>query len=475
MVGITGYGAYIPRYRMGRPAILQQVGWFARGMGSGEKAVANCDEDAITMAYAAAKGCSSKDVDVFYMASLSFPYQVRQNSAIVAEALGFDENMRTADYTSSLQCGTDALSAAFDAVLGGTAKQALICASDARKAKPASAQDYSWGDGAAALRLGKDNVIATLLGSSAVTADFIDKWQIDNEHFEHSWEDRWIREEGYLKIIPNAVNHLLKKTGTAMEDYAKVCLACPNAGALKALSKRCKVAPEQLVDTLVGVIGDTGSAMPMLMLVSALETANPGDKILVVSFGSGAQAFAFETTSAIASSPDRGCLARTMERKAPLMEYARYLAYKGLVEFDASIRGELVAATAMSVLHQQGRAISYLEGVRCTKCGTPQFPKHQICVNPECNATGQMEPYPFAGRIGTIASFTADSLAFAWDPPQLNGSLDFEGGGRIFMDFTDCTQNDVQVGTKMEMTFRRKYVDNLRGYYGYFWKATPVK
>lgn len=476
MIGITGYGAYIPRYRMDRSVILQQVGWFARSMGKGEKAVANCDEDAITMAHAASKNCVKgiDDIDALYMASLSFPFQLRQNSAIVSEALNLGSGIRTADYTSSLQCGINALAAALDAVRGGGARQALVCASDARKAKPASAQDYAWGDGAAALRLGKDGVIASLLGSAAITADFIDKWQIDSEQFEHGWEDRWIRDEGYLKLIPDVIGRLLKLTGTAMEDYKSVCIACPNAGAIKALAKRCKVTPEQLADTLVGAIGDTGSAMPFLMLVSALETARPGDKIMVVSFGSGAQAFAFEATEAITASADRGCFAKTLARKAPLAEYTRYLAYKGLIELDVGIRGELVAATAMSVLHQQGKAISCLEGVRCKKCGVPQFPKHEICVNPDCSATGQMEPYSFADRIGMIASFTADSLAFSWNPPQLDGSLDFEGGGRIFMDFTDCTQKDIGVGTKMEMTFRRKYIDSLRGYYGYFWKAMPV-
>lgn len=479
MIGITGYGAYVPRYRMERLTILQQMGWFNAGMSKGEKAVVNCDEDAVTMAYAAAKVClldiNPQDVDALYMASLSFPFKVRQNSVIVAEALNLNETLMTADYTSSLQCGTNAILAALHAIRAGGALQAVVCASDARKAKPGSAQEYTWGDGAAALCLGDENVIASFLDAYSISSDFIDKRIIDTEVFEHVWEDRWLREEGYLKMIPPVIDGLLKKTGTQIQDYQKVCVACPNAAALKALSKKCKITPEQLSDNLVGAVGDTGSAMPALMLVSALESANPGDKIMVVSFGYGAQALAFEATDLILSSKSRGCLAKTLRRKAQLKEYARYLAHKGLLDFETGIRGETVAPTAMSVLHQQGKAVSCLEGVRCTACGTPQFPKHQVCVNPSCNTTGKMEPYLFSDKIGRVASFTADSLAFTWDPPQLSGMVDFEGGGRIFMDFTDCTQNDIKVNAKMEMTFRRKYTDHVRGYYGYFWKATPAE
>lgn len=479
MIGITGYGAYVPKYRMDRSVVLQQMGWFARGMAKGEKAVANHDEDAVTMAHAAARaalaGADLSAVEAFHLASLSLPYKVRQNAVIVAEALSLGAKLRAADYTSSSLCGATALLAALDAVGAGSVRQAVACASDARRAKPASAQDYLWGDAAAAVRVGKDDVIASFLGAGSLARDFIDKYMIDAEEFEHNWEDRWIRDEGYMKMIPEVIGDLLAKTGTAIGDYKKVCIACPNPSAVKAIAKRCKLDPECLVDNLVGPVGDTGSAMPLLMLAAALETAAPGDKILVVGFGFGAQALAFEATGKLPGSPSRGCLAKTMARRAPLTEYVRYLTYKGLVQPEVGIRGESVAATAMSVLHQQGRAISCLEGERCTACGTIQFPKHRVCVNPECNAVGNMEPYLFSDKIGTIASFTVDSLAFTWSPPQLDGMLDFADGGRIFMDFTDCGKDDIKVGAAMEMTFRRKYSDKLRGYYGYFWKATPAQ
>jgi uncharacterized OB-fold protein len=65
-------------------------------------------------------------------------------------------------------------------------------------------------------------------------------------------------------------------------------------------------------------------------------------------------------------------------------------------------------------------------------------------------------------------------LAASVDPPAIYGLVDFEGGGRAAMDFTDCTLDDVKVGMPVELSFRRKYLDQVRGIHGYFWKAVPV-
>jgi uncharacterized OB-fold protein len=139
------------------------------------------------------------------------------------------------------------------------------------------------------------------------------------------------------------------------------------------------------------------------------------------------------------------------------------------------IRGEIIPPTAMTILWQEGRTVSALVGVRCRSCGTPQYPKHTVCVNPECETVGNMEPYRFSDKTAKVVSFTGDNLAFSWDPPSIYGLVDFEGGGRLFLDFTDCRIGDIKVGMPMELTFRRKYSDKQRGFYGYYWKVTPAK
>jgi uncharacterized OB-fold protein len=86
-----------------------------------------------------------------------------------------------------------------------------------------------------------------------------------------------------------------------------------------------------------------------------------------------------------------------------------------------------------------------------------------------------MEDYPFSDKKGTILSYTGDMLAYSINPPAIYGLIDMEGGGRLFIDFTDCRLEELKVGMTMEMSFRRKYYDAFRGIHGYFWKAIPVK
>ncbi|SHI90378.1 3-hydroxy-3-methylglutaryl CoA synthase [Dethiosulfatibacter aminovorans DSM 17477] len=477
MIGITSYGVYLPRYRMERKIILKEMGWFNGGSPKGEKATVNADEDAITMAVEATINTKkSGKAEGIYMASTSFPYMVRQNSVVVSKAVGMSDGSRTADFTSSTQAGTNALLNAIETVKAGNANEIIACASDARRAKPGSPQEYTWGDGAAALSVGTENVIAEYLDSYSVSKDFIDSRRTDKKEFESVWEARWVKEEGYNKIIPSAVKGLLEKTSTSVEDYAKVCIAVPNASAGRGIAKRLGLSPEQACDNFITEIGDTGTAMPLMMLASALENAKAGDKIILVSYGYGAQALSFEVKEEVANIQGFACgVAYMLGRKKPLTSYSRYLAYKGLINLEYGIRGELVAATVPSSLNREGRTVTTLEGVKCKVCGTAQYPKHKVCVNPECGAIGQMEPYTFIDKPGKIVSFTADNLSFSMDPPQLYGLVDFEGGGRMFIDFTDCSVENVEIGDPVELTFRRKYTDELRGHYGYFWKAVPFE
>ena len=234
MVGITSYGAYIPRYRMDRRLIFEQLGWFNPGTTSvarGEKAVANYDEDAITMAHAAAtdclKGKSREMIDGLYLASISFPFAQRQNAVIVSDALDFPANVRTADFTGSLRSGTTALLSALEAVKSGNSETMMICASDCRVGKPGSTQEHTFGDGAAALLVGNKEIIAELKGFYSVSYDFIDYRRLTSERFLHAWEERWIREEGYGKIVPKAIEGLLSKCKVSVNDFAKIIIPCP--------------------------------------------------------------------------------------------------------------------------------------------------------------------------------------------------------------------------------------------------------
>jgi hydroxymethylglutaryl-CoA synthase len=481
MVGIISYGGYIPLYRMNRKVIFDAMGWFNSanaGVVRGEKAIANYDEDSITMAVGAAldclNGCARNDIGGLYLSSTTLPYLERQNAAICAAALALREDIRTADFGASLKSGTTALIAACEAVAAGTNENFLVCAADSRQGKPGSSMEYTFGDGAAALIVGKDDVIAELKGSYSITCDIADFRRTQEERFIRSWEERWIREEGYGKIIPEAISGLLKKYDLQVRDFTKIVISCPVSGALKGIGKKLGIEPTQLQDNLMNSVGDTGSALSLMMLVAALEEAKAGDKILLVGYGNGSDALFFEVTDHIEKARDRMGIKGHLDHKVELDTYAKYLVYRDLIPVEIGIRGEETSPVRLSLIHREGNTLTALCGSRCTMCGTPQYPKQRVCINPDCGAIDQAEDYFFYDKIGRVKSFTGDSLAFSIDPPAMYGLIDFVEGGRLYLDITDCNLDSLKVGTYVKMSFRRKYADKRRGVYAYFWKAVPI-
>jgi len=457
------------------------MGWFnsaTAGAARGEKAVANYDEDTVTMAVAAAQdclnGCVREDIGGLYLASTTAPHLERQNAAICSAALDLKTDIRAADFGTSLKSGTSALISACDAVKSGDIKSFLVCAADSRQGKPGSNMEHTFGDGAAAFLVGQDDVIAELKGSCSITRDFVDFRRLQEDKFVRDWEARWIRDEGYAKIIPEAVAGLLEKYSLKIGDFAKVVIGCPVAAAVRGISKKLGVEDERVQDNLIGSVGDTGSALAPMMLVAALEEAKPGDRILVVGYGSGSDALFFEVTDQIEKVRDRMGIKGHLGHKTELDNYMKYMVFRDLIPLEVGVRAEEAPQVRLSVVYREGKTIASLHGSRCKVCGTPQYPAQRVCINPDCGAIDQMEDYVFCDKIGHIASFTGDSLASSISPPAMYGLIDFDEGGRLYLDITDCELDSLKVGIPMKMSFRRRYADKRRSIYAYFWKAVPI-
>jgi len=269
MVGITSYGAYIPWHRIDRKVIYSAMGWLdpATFM-AGEKAVGNYDEDSITMAVAANMDCLNgidrNIIDGVYFSSVTLPYKERQNAGIIATALDLRSDIKTADFTGSTKSGTAALLAARDAIKAESAKNILVCASDCRVGKPGSAQEEAYGDGAAAFLLGEDDVIAVFQGSHSVSYDFVDRWMADIDKFERVWEDRWVRDEGYNKFVPEVISELAKKCNLNPKDIAKACYPCLYVRDHSDIGKRLGLEPNQIQDHVLNTLGNSGTAYPLI-------------------------------------------------------------------------------------------------------------------------------------------------------------------------------------------------------------------
>jgi len=238
------------------------------------------------------------------------------------------------------------------------------------------------------------------------------------------------------------------------------------------VAKAAGVADAAVRDNLHAVCGETGAAHPLVMLAATLEQATPGQKILVVGFGQGADALLFEVVRA--AKPAGLGVAGHLARRRAETNYAKYLAFNDTVEIERGMRAEADKQTPLSAMWRNRDAVTSFVGGECEKCGTVQFPRARICVNPNCNAIDSQKPHAFADKVGRINSYTADRLTYSPDPPACYGMIQFEGGGRWLMDFTDLDADALAVGQEMRTMFRIKDIDAQRGFRRYFWKATPV-
>jgi 3-hydroxy-3-methylglutaryl CoA synthase len=480
VTGIVSYGVHIPRLRLQRESIARHIGWLVpgvAGLAQGEKAIANWDEDSLTMAVSAARDCligmERSSIDALYLASTTLPFADRLNAGIVATALNLGEELLAADFTSTQKAATTALATALDVAAGGSRRTVLVVASDQREARAGSPYEMLLGDGAAALLVGDEDVIAELEASYSVSHDFVDHYRGAERRFDYTWEERWVREEGYAKIIPQAVNGLLTKVGLGLDDVDRLVFPTINRRDHALVARALGVAPERVADNLQLVCGETGAAHPLVMLVAALEQAEPGDRIVVASFGQGSDALSFRITERVRDLAPRSGVSGSLAAKAVTDNYVKYLRFRELLTTETGLRAEAPTQTALTALWRNRKTVLGLVGGKCRVCGTPQFPKQDVCVNPTCAAVNSQDDYEFADVPARVKSFTGDALAVSPDPPAIYGMIEFEGGGRFIADFTDCTLEDVSVGLPVKMAFRKHAVDRERGFTGYFWKAVP--
>lgn len=462
--GLVSVGGYVPRYRLSGK-LLAQV-W---GGGGGERAVANYDEDALTMGCEAALGAlGGRDgarVGACFFASTSAPYLEKSNATLLAAAADLPVEILTADVGGSLRAGTTALRLALDAVRAGTAAQALVVASDMRPVAPGSELEPLLGDGAGAALVGGEGVIASFEGAFTVSHEFTDVWRREADRYVRSLPDMtFVRAYGLDKHIPEAVDGLLKKTGRKKEDISKLVLYGPDARLHAALARQLKV-PEAALpkEPPVARAGNTGVASCLLGLAAALEEARPHDQILVVSYGNGAEALLFEATEAVAGYRSARPVAAQLAAGVPLAQYGKFL------EFRRHVETEIIRAfSSVPTMVREERQNFRLYGQKCRDCGAVSYPRRHLCWR--CSSAG-LDDHKISRR-GRVFTFTKDHLVPNPDPPTVMVSADLDGGGRFFAQLTDCDPAAVGFEMPVELCFRR--IHEGEDYVNYFWKFRPA-
>jgi hydroxymethylglutaryl-CoA synthase len=474
MAGIISYGAYIPFYRLSRSEIAKAWGIAPQ---PGERAVANYDEDSLTMAVAAAMNCvnasEAAKIGALYFASTTAPYKEKQCAATVATVLGLPKDAITMDFGGSLRCGSNALKSAVDAVESGAVSSVLVCVADTRMGYPMGPGEMSFGDGAAALLIGKTGVMAEITNFSSRYHDIQDIWRSDRDQFVRSAEDRFAQDEGYTSAMIQTISAFLKKASLTPKDFARIAIYSPNARQHSAIAQKLGFDVKiQAPDIMHSQIGDTGSAMSIMSLIGVLEDANQGEMILMASYGNGSDVFALKTTGKIAEAKNMKGIKKNLASKGMINNYSKTLRWRELVQTQPAQRPPIeerqpTPAAQWRDLEWDGR----LTGTKCLKCGTPQYPKQRVCI--ECETKDQYVPYTFFDKPAKVFSFSHDYVMQTVDPPVTVTIVNFEGGGRIMCDMTDRDPDSIKVGLPLEMTFRRLYY--VGGIYNYWWKCRPVR
>ena len=463
-VGLIDIAGYVPRYRLSGKTVGQV--WGAGG--TGERAVANYDEDALTMACEAAlHAIGARDVSrigACFLASTSAPYVEKSSATLLATVADLRAEILTADLGSSLRCGTTALRLAMDAVRAGSVGEALVAAADLRPTVPGSEQEQQLGDGAGAALVGVRDVIATFVGAFSVNHEFTDVWRNQGERYVQSLPDAtFVRSHGLDRHLAEAVEGVLSATGRKHADIRKLVLYAPDARTHAALAKGLKLDGALPKDTVIGRAGNTGAATCVLGLAAALEESRPGEQILIVSYGNGAEALLFEATPALAAWQPTRPVSTQLAGGTPLAHYGKYLAFRRHVETE-TIR----AFSSMPTMLREERQNFRLYGQKCEGCGAVSYPRRHLCW--QCSSDRLTDHR--ISRRGRVFTFTKDHLVPNPDPPTVMVAADLEGGGRFYAQLTDCDPGAVTFEMPVELAFRR--IHEGEDVVNYFWKFRPL-
>ena len=467
MPGISAYGAYVPRYRLG----AETDGWDS----AGQRSVANFDEDSVSMAVAAAIDCLNgrerEEIDGLLFATTTPPYAEKQCASIIATALDLRRDIFTADITDVLRAGTTALKSALDSVAAGSAKNVLVVASDNRQGAPKGEAERNSGDGAVAFIISEDAVIAEQAGSYTITENMMDTWRSAGDQFVRSWEDRFAIEEGLERIMGEAVSGFMEKEGVSVKDVAKLALYSPDARRHGQLARHLGFQPEQVQDPLFGRMGNTGAAFPLMLLAGALEDGSPGQLLLTVAYGDGSDVLGFRTTSKIGERGHGLGVSGFLDSGQVLDSYETYAKWRNVWLTDSSSRRPNPQSPSVTALWRESDQNIKFHGGVCNQCGYVQYPPQRVCV--ECQSRDDSTPIRLSDKLGTVFTYSLDYLAGTVDTPLAVVVVDFEPGGRVLCMMTDREVGEVQIGMPVQMSFRKLRVVN--GIHNYYWKAVPLR
>ena len=436
---LVAYASYLPKYRL-------------RLSEKDDRVAASFDEDSTTMAVEAASAllrAHPAAPEALYFATTSPAYFDKTNASAIHAALGFPQAVFAADLAGSARSGLAAWRAA-------RASSGLAVFADVRTGRPGSGDERGGGDGAAALLFGDGrDGIAEVLAEHSLSAELLDRWRKPGDTAGGQWEERFGL-ESYLPLLRQAAAEALTVAGLAEVDH--VVVVSPNSGVRK---QAARVFP----GATSSPIGHSGAADFALGLADVLDRAGAGETVLVLSAADGCDAIVLRTTERLPAARQARSVAVQLADGAEV-PYLTYLNWRGWLEREPPRRPEPDVPAAPPGLRAAAWKFSFMGSV-CGTCGFVHLPPQRVCK--KCRSVDEMEPRPLASARGTVATYTVDRLAFSPSPPLIDAVVDFDGGGRYTLEVADALPDELAVGARVELSFRRLFTAG--GVHNYFWKA----
>ncbi|MGI9600793.1 MAG: OB-fold domain-containing protein [Acidimicrobiales bacterium] len=464
MRGILAHGTHVPFRRLERSSIAD---FFGSEGGPGTRAVASFDEDTTSMgaeaARVAARG-SATTPDQVWFATTDPAYLDRTNATAIHAVLRLPGSSAAVDMLGSQRSGVAALRTALDG--SGTT---LVVTSDIRMANPTGAEEAGGGDGAAAIMVGDGDdseVLATLVGSGVATAEFVDRWRNPGQTRSKGWDDRF-SEMQYLPLADQAWKAALADADLTPDDLDVALVTGLHPRSVKRAAGALGVA--HVAPDLTDAIGNTGAAHPAVLLSAALDTAEPDQTIALVVLADGAEVLLFRTGAAVGSRRPTRTVATQIDNGGPV-SYAKFLSWRGMVVPEPPRRPSPDRPSSSAAARNDDWKFGFV-GSQDRQSGAIHMPPARASISD--GSVDDMEPIAMADAVGTVVTYTIDKLAYSVNPPIVFAVVDFDGGGRMPIELTDVDPDDVAIGDRVEMTFRRLFVAD--GISNYFWKGRPVR
>lgn len=458
MRGVLSWGVHLPYRRLDRSTIAAVAG---SGGGRGHRTVAGFDEDATTMAVAASRDALAASpapvTDAVWFATASPPYLDKTNAAAVHAALRLADEVPAYDALGSIRSGLGALRSAFRST-----GVSLVATADLRVGLPGGPDEATVGDAGAAIVIGSEDdgpLLAELVSWTSATEEFLDRWRRPGQQASRVWEERF-GETRYVSLGVEAFGRALEEAGLDASQVDHLVVTGAHERAAGAVAKKSGVASERVADTLGATVGNTGTAHPALQLAATLERATPGQLIALVALADGADVVLLRTTEALAQHTPRRPVADQIEAGAPV-SYGKYLAWRGLLPVEPPRRPEPARPSASAASRSEEWKFGFVGSQ--AEDGTVHLPPAPL----------DDVRQPMADAVGTVAAFTVDRLAYSPSPPVVFAVIDFDGGGRLPMELTDVDADQVEIGMRVELTFRNLFTSD--DIHNYFWKARPVR